>query len=154
MKHISLLFLLFLGLPFLFTGCDKIPGLQKNWLVGTWVLDQEKTMEAFTRNNQRDTPVGGVAGELAAAAIRKSVEALISPMTNAKFIFTETEYMEQFAGNTAKPKTYEIVSRPGPDQIKTLDSNNVVNIYHREGEHIWYYLRGNEKAQIYLKPAL
>ena len=145
--------LLLLGMSLLLTGCDKIPLLQNNWLVGTWVLDREKTMEAFTRNNQKEVPAGGMVGELAAAAIKKSVEALISPLDNANFIFTSTEYIEQFAGNTAKPKTYEIVSRPGPNQIKTVDSNNVVNIYHKEDVNIWYYLRGNEQIQIYLKPA-
>ena len=153
MNRIFLFALLSLGMPVCFTGCDKVPFLQNNWLVGTWVLDREKTMEAFSRNNQKEIPAGGAIGEIAAAAIRKSVETLITPLDDARFIFTSTEYIEQFAGNSAKPKTYEIVSRPGPGQIKTVDSNNVVNIYHKEGENIWYYLRGNQQIQIYLKPA-
>lgn len=140
------------------TGCEKITPIvdkltNRNWLVGTWVLDREKTMAAFTQNNQKEVPMGGVAGEIAAAAIRKTVEAAISPLDNATFIFTDTEYSETFRGRTGKPKTYEIVSRPGPGQIKTLDSNKVVNIYNKDGEHIWYNLRGNDKIQIYLKRA-
>ena len=153
MKKCSLLFPFIFATSLLFTGCEKMTFLQGNWLIGTWVLDREKTMEAFSRNNQKEVPDGGLAGEIAAAAIKKSVEAMITPLDKARFIFTETEFIEQFAGNSAKPKTYEIVSRPGPNQIKTLDSNKVVNIYHKDGDFIWYYLRGNEQFQIYLKPA-
>lgn len=135
------------------TGCEKlsIPLVQKNWLVGSWVLDREKTVEAFSRNNQRETPVGGIAGEIAAAAILKTVDAMIKPMENVEFVFTEDEFIEKAAGYT-KPVTYQIVDRPAPGQIKILDSNDRVRVFHQEEEHIWYLLGGKRQLQVYLKP--
>lgn len=153
MKPKFIAFSLFVALAFsAMTGCEKIESIiNPNWLIGTWVLDREKTMEAFSRNNQKETPTGGFVGEIAAAAIRKTIEAAISPMENATFSFSETEYVETFNGRIGEPKTYEIVSRPAKNQIKTVDSANIVNIYHKEGDHIWYYLRGKKQAQVYLK---
>ncbi len=155
MKPIFRFPLILLASALFFTSCDKIPRalLEGNWLIGSWVLDREKTLEAFTRNNQKETPVGGVVGEIAKTAIRNAVDSMMIPMENVTLVFTETELVEKTAtGYSNKPKTYEIVSRPDVNQIKTLDSNDDVRIYHREEPHIWFHLNGNEKFQIYLKP--
>lgn len=153
MTNWSLFSLVLVASALSFTGCDKlpIPIVQKNWLLGSWVLDREKTVEAFSRNNQRETPVGGIAGEIAAAAILKTVDAMIQPMENVEFVFTEDEFIEKAAGYT-KPVTYQIVERPAPDQIKILDSNDKVRVFHQEEEHIWYLLGGKRQLQVYLKP--
>ena len=146
MKQYSRFFLVILCSTFVFQGCDKISSiLNPNWLVGTWVLDREKTVEYFSTHNQRETPAGGLAGELAAAAILKSVDAMIGSLENVKFVFTETECSEG-----GSMKTYEIVSREA-NSMKIVHSDNVVRVYHREGDNIWYYLTGKEKFRIYLK---
>ncbi|MDF1753546.1 MAG: hypothetical protein P1U89_12280 [Verrucomicrobiales bacterium] len=152
----SLFPFLLLTSAFFFTSCDKVPltFLEGNWLVGQWTVDKERSMEAFRLNNQKATPAGGIAGEIAASAIRKTMGAMIKPIEDMTITFTDTEYIERAAGYSNKPKTYEIVSRPGPNQIKTLDSNDAVRIYHREGDHIWFYFDDNERLQIYLKPVV
>ena len=152
MKNV-LSFLSLLAVTILFfIGCDKLsPALEGNWLVGTWVLDRETTMLAFSKNHQKETPSGGLVGGIAAAAIRETVDALIKPMENIQLTFSSKEITESAPGYQGEPKTYQIVERPGPNQIKILDSNDSVRIYHREGEKIWYHL-GNQRFQIYLKP--
>lgn len=153
MTNWSLFSLVLVASTLFIAGCDKLPlpVAQKNWLLGSWVLDREKTVEAFSKNNQRETPVGGIAGEIAASAILKTVDAMIKPMENVEIVITEDEYIEQAAGYT-KPVSYQIVDRPAPDQIKILDSNDKVKIFHQDGEHIWYLLAGKRQFQIYLKP--
>jgi len=156
MKPVIRLSFVLLPVILFFTSCDLIPRalLEGNWLVGSWVLDREKTLEAFSRNNQKETPIGGVVGEIARSAIRNAVDSMMKPMENVTLVFTETELIETASGYSNKPKTYEIVARPDVNQIKTLDSNNDVRIYHREEPHIWFHLNGNEKFQIYLKPVV
>ena len=145
MKYFSLILLSsFLCLQ----SCDRISSvLTPNWLLGDWVIDREKTVEAFSRNNQRNTPAGGIVGEFAAATIRKSYEAMVSSRENLRFSFNETDMID-----AGIKKTYEIVSR-SPEEIKIVDSNDVVRTYHKEGEHIWFLFNNNENFQVYLKPA-
>jgi hypothetical protein len=156
MHYLSRFSLLALASALILTSCDKLPRalVEGNWLIGSWVLDREKTLEAFSLNNQKETPAGGVVGELARTAIRNAVDSMMKPMENVTLVFTETELVEKASGYSNKPKTYEIVARPGVNQIKTLDSNDTVRIYHREEPHIWFHLNGNEKFQVYLKPVV
>ncbi|MDF1752247.1 MAG: hypothetical protein P1U89_05650 [Verrucomicrobiales bacterium] len=139
---------------FLLISCDKIPlpdtDRNANFLVGTWIIDREKTMEAL-KSNMVGEKVDGLAGQLAAVAIQKSAEKLITPMDNVKYTFTETEYSEKVAGYDGQIKTYEVIARPDADTIKTKDEKGVVNEYHREGLNIWYNIRGQKNLKIYLR---
>ncbi|MDF1815970.1 MAG: hypothetical protein P1V20_27465 [Verrucomicrobiales bacterium] len=147
MKHFSRLCLLLLFSALYLQSCDKIDSvLNPNWLIGTWEIDQQRTVDAFSRNNQKDIPAGGLVGELAASAVRKSFEAMVAAKENVRFEFTETEMSDG-----GIKKTYEIVNRPDANQIKIVDSNDIVKVYHREGESIWYHFNGNENIQVYLK---
>ena len=136
------------------SSCDNLPlpdvDTDRNFLVGTWIVDREKTMEVFGENMMGKAG-DGIAGKLAATAIQKTAEKLITPLDNVKYTFTETEYSEKVAGYDGQTKTYEIIARPGPDVIKTKDEKGFVNQYHRDGLNIWYHLRGQENLKIYLR---
>lgn len=136
------------------TGCDRLPlpeaEKEVNFLVGTWIVDRERTMEHLN-----ETLVGenaeGLASKIAAVAMQKTAEKLISPMDSIKYTFTDTEYSEKVGSYDGRTTTYEIIARPGIDTIKTKDAKGVVNEYHKEGLNIWFNLRGNEKMRVYLR---
>lgn len=142
------------GFGLVLSGCDKLPlsiaEEKPNFLLGTWILDREKTMEAFSENTMGGKPEG-IAGQLAAAALQKSAEKLIQPLDNVKYTFTETQYSERIGKYEGKTKSYEIIARPSADVIKTRDEAGIVNVYHLDGLNVWYNLRGQEKLKIYLR---
>ena len=159
MKHNALYWLPLIGFfcfgPF--ASCEKLPnlgGADRNWLVGTWILDREKTVAALQKNTIGEDAGGdSTAGKIAMMAVQKSVETLISPLEKVKIRFTETEVIED-VGGYGTSKTYEIISRPGPNQIRIKDEKGIVNTYHLEDQNIWYNLRGQERLQIFLKPGI
>ncbi|MDF1814716.1 MAG: hypothetical protein P1V20_21095 [Verrucomicrobiales bacterium] len=140
-------------LPLLITGCDRLPDIEtdtnRNFLLGTWIMDREKTMEALTESliGERES----LAGKMAAVAVQKTAEKLITPFDNVKYTFTETEYSEKVGNYDGQKKTYEIIARPGRNTIKTKDEDGIVNVYHLDGLNIWYHLRDQQKLKIYLR---
>ena len=159
MKHNVLYWFPLIGaiLSGLFMGCEKLPnmqGAQKNWLVGTWILDREKTVAALQKNIIGENAGGDTtAGKIAMMAVQKSMETLITPLEKVKVRFTEKDVTED-VGGYGSSKSYEIIGRPGPNQIRIKDQNGVVNTYHLDNQNIWYNLRGQERLQIYLKPGI
>jgi len=134
------------------SSCDYLPDVKetppKNWLVGSWILDRERTMEEFTKNT---VDAESVAGKIATAALQKTVEAVLTPMDKVKYTFTETEYSEKAGSIDGKKRTYKIIGTPTNKQIKTQDDKGIINVYHQDGLNIWFYLRGQEKLKIYLR---
>ena len=159
MKHNALFWYPVIGVicSGLFASCEKMPSGaagQRNWLVGTWIMDREKTLEALQKNTiGADAGGDTVTGKLAVKALQKSMETLITPLDKVKYKFTETEFTEE-VGGYGTSKSYQIVARPGPNQIQTKDEKGIINTYHLENQNIWYYLRGQQRLQIFLKPAI
>ena len=126
--------------------------IQVNWLVGSWILDREKTVDALEKNTVGENSSTSLAGKLATEAVKKSTETLIAPLEKIQFKFTGSEYSEQL-GEYRKLRAYEIIDRPAADQITIKDEKDTTITYHLDGKNIWYNLMGQERLQIYLKPA-
>ncbi len=138
------------------TGCDKLPvslGTNVNWLVGTWILDREKTLQALQDNTTDDSSNPGLAGQIANFAIQATAEKAISPLENMKFVFTESNYSEE-VGGYGRGYSYEILDRPSRNEIKIKDERGRIRTYTREGNSIWYNLAGRQQLRVYLKPAI
>ena len=146
MKSSFFLTIALLGLSLtLFTGCDRLkkPAVNEaevNWLVGTWVVDRDETMQHFV-----DGAVArlGIDASGAKALITKKVASAtvaktIKPLDNLEFKFTEDlQYSKEAAGFGGDFVPYKITGRPASNQI-TISEGGETRTYIKEGKNIWY----------------
>ena len=141
------------------TGCSK-PIFNNdaniNWLLGTWVVDRDKTIQVFV--DAAVTIKGeGFSDRVVIAGLKKgastTIAGAIKSLDRYEFNFTEDEYSQQVIGLGlgGEGKPYSITDRPASNQI-TITEGGDSRTYTKEGERIWYeenFLIG--KAKIYLR---
>ncbi|MDF1859858.1 MAG: hypothetical protein P1U87_06560 [Verrucomicrobiales bacterium] len=100
-------FALLLLMSVFLTGCGG------NWLIGKWTIDQDRTLEAMTadQNPTPDEPGKGLLKDIVGGLQKGLSRVLLAQFEGVEVEFTSSE-MRRVQGGVGEAQLYEIIDRP------------------------------------------
>lgn len=139
-------FALLCCLSIFLTGCGS------NWLVGKWVLDQERTLEAITAEPPEPGEGKGILKDLVDGLQKGLSRIMLAQFEGVTLEFTSTE-LRRIRNGVGEARTYEIIEKPAPDSYVVKYEDGEIFTWHKVEGGIAMKLVGEAEHWIYFTPA-
>ncbi len=128
------------------TGCGS------NWLVGKWVLDQERTLEAITAEPAEPGEGKGILKDLVDGLQKGLSRVMLAQFDGVTLEFTSTE-LRRIRNGVGEARTYEIIEKPASDSYIVKYEDGEIITWNKVEGGIAMKLVGDAEHWVYFSPA-
>ena len=139
-------FLLLCFLSVFLTGCGG------NFLVGKWVLDQERTLEAMTAEAPEPGEGKGILKDLVNGLQKGVSRIVLAQLEGVTLEFTPTE-LRRIRNGVGDARTYEIIEKPSAGLYVVKYEDGEIVTWNKVEGGIAMKLTAEEEHWVYFTPA-